>query len=28
MSIPNTYNPSDYEYLLKSLIEGNIIAKS
>jgi hypothetical protein len=26
--VPNTFNPSDYEYLLKSLVEGNMIAKS
>lgn len=28
MSVPNTFNPSDYEYLLKSLIDGTPIAKS
>ena len=28
MSVPSTFNPSDYEYLLKSLIDGNLIAKS
>ncbi len=28
MSVPNSFNPSDYEYLLKSLSEGNMIAKS
>ena len=28
MSIPNTYNPSDYEYLLRSLTEGSHIAKA
>jgi hypothetical protein len=28
MSVPNTFNPSDYEYLLKSLVDGSPIAKS
>ena len=28
MSIPNSYNPSDYEYLLRSLTEGSQVAKS
>ena len=28
MSIPNSYNPSDYEYLLRSLNEGSLIAKA
>jgi hypothetical protein len=27
MSMPTTYNPSDYEYLLRSLGEGSPIAK-
>lgn len=26
--MPSSFNPSDYEYLLKSLTEGNMIAKS
>lgn len=28
MSIPNSYNPSDYEYLLRSLTEGSHAAKA
>ena len=28
MSIPNSYNPSDYEYLLRSLTEGSQVAKA
>jgi hypothetical protein len=28
MSVPSSFNPSDYEYLLKSLTEGSMIAKS
>ena len=28
MSIHNSYNPSDYEYLLRSLSEGSQIAKA
>lgn len=28
MSIPSSYNPSDYEYLLRSLSEGSHAAKA
>jgi hypothetical protein len=28
MSVPNSYNPSDYEYLLRSLTEGSHAAKA
>lgn len=28
MSVPASFNPSDYEYLLKSLTDGSMIAKS
>ena len=27
-SMPTSFNPSDYEFLLKSIIEGNIISKA
>ena len=27
MSIPNTFNPSDYEFLIRSLSEGSHLAK-
>ena len=27
MSIPNTFNPSDYEFLIRSLSEGSQLAK-
>lgn len=28
MSIPNTFNPSDYEYLIRSLSEGSHFARA
>lgn len=28
MSVPSSFNPSDYEYLLKSLTDGNFLAKA
>ena len=27
-SIPTSFNPSDYEFLLKSVIEGNTVSKA
>ena len=27
-AVPTSFNPSDYEFLLKSIIEGNIVSKA
>ena len=27
-TIPTSFNPSDYEFLLKSVMEGNIVSKA
>ena len=27
-SVPNSFNPSDYEFLVKSLTEGNYVTKA
>ena len=27
-TVPTTFNPSDYEFLLKSVTEGNLVSKA
>lgn len=27
-TVPTTFNPSDYEFLLKSVNEGNLVSKA
>lgn len=27
-TVPTTFNPSDYEFLLKSITEGNLVSKA